>query len=1009
MNLGIWHYRRIRVLFILFATIGGQSFGGSAYLISSPDPTRGASASGAGDSWAPVMTPDGRFVLFASTALDLVQDTNGSSLSALPPPHQNVFLRDRQSGTTVLVSVNLAGAGGNGNSLPVDVSTNGRYALFESSASDLVAGDTNNVVDVFVRDLVKGTTVLVSVSTNGGSADAASRSSVFTPDGRFVAFVSVADNLVAGDTNRIADIFVRDLQENTTRLVSVGALSTNLSAPNGTCEAPLISADGRFVAFYSTATNLVAAVGGRAEIYVRDLVGESTAWASTYARTALSPMASNRYPVSYNHSLSADGKFVAYETSLDSTVYPPRPGIVLRYNLDTGLTDRVCTNANLSTGAYEDIRTLDMSPDGRFVACVANAIDQTGNTTALVVWDAQTGVSTLASGTTNQLVPAGSTCASPVLDPIGRFLAFFSSAAGLVTNSAPGNYHLYLRDLERGLTALMDVDTNGVGSVVTPATIPRVSAGGRWIAFESDDSSLVPSDHNRCFDVFVRDAASNTTELVSVHDPVLASSTPSGSSSVSAWCTSADGRYIAFASDADDVAPGDTNSCRDVFVRDLSGGSNLLVSVDISGSGSGNGVSAEPVISLDGRYVAFTSSATNLVAGDSNRSQDVFIRDLQTGTTTLVSSNLAGTGPGNNHSYSPQLSGDGRWVLFRSKATNLTTSTASGQDNLFLRDMAGGRTYALTSNGAAFEAMPRNGSLVAFADVSRALAGQIAVWTAQSGTKTYSGVVPGRITALGISPDGNNVAYWAGTNLTLLCLADGNALSNYLLDAGQPASHSGLHFSADSLWLTCAARSPEDSYAQVYLYDLQTHARILVSRSLSTGSSANGDSDSPDISPDGRFVTYRSAASEIVNADNNGLPDVFLFDRITQTSTVLTATQSGNYTANNRSLNPVFTPDGQLLFQSYASDLVGHDFSPMDNLFGVALLYAGIFLPAQDAGCSIHWPSTPGKSYRVQFKENLNDSNWSEANGSITNLGTRAYFNDATSPKAQRFYRVLAF
>src|SRR5581483_8218922 len=358
--------RCIRALLILCAILASSAFADPALLISSPAPSRGASVSGAGDSWGPVMTPDGRFVLFASTANNLVQDTNGSPLSTLPPSHQNIFLRDRQSGTTVLASVNLSGDGGNGNSLPVDVSTNGRYALFESSASDLVPGDTNNAADVFVRDLVKGATVLVSVSTNGGSGDAASRSSVFTTDGRFVAFVSAADNLVAGDTNRIADIFVRDLQEHTTRLVSVGAVSTNLSNPNSTCEAPLISNDGRFVAFYSTATNLVAGIGGKSEIYVRDLVGDSTVWASTYARTALSPVFSGEYPISYNHSLSADGKFVAYEASLNRLT-PPHAAVILRYNLDTGLTDVVCTNAHIPGGssgapgsagapAWEDVR-----------------------------------------------------------------------------------------------------------------------------------------------------------------------------------------------------------------------------------------------------------------------------------------------------------------------------------------------------------------------------------------------------------------------------------------------------------------------------------------------------------------------------------------------------------------------------------------------------------------------------------------------------------------------------
>src|SRR5208282_6674602 len=128
------------------------------------------------------------------------------------PPVMNIDLRDRQQQTTTLVSVSLDGTGaGNGDSIPAGISTNGQFALFESAANNLVAGDTNGVNDVFVRDLVASVTTLVSVSTNGGAANGVSRSSVMTPDGRYVAFVSAASNLTPGDTNGIPDVFVRDL------------------------------------------------------------------------------------------------------------------------------------------------------------------------------------------------------------------------------------------------------------------------------------------------------------------------------------------------------------------------------------------------------------------------------------------------------------------------------------------------------------------------------------------------------------------------------------------------------------------------------------------------------------------------------------------------------------------------------------------------------------------------------------------------------------------------------
>ena len=189
-------------------------------------------AGGSGDSGLSIISRDGRYVLFASTANNLTLTNNNNSVL---PRRFNVFLRDRLASTTTLVSVNMAGnGGGNGDSFPTGISTNGQFALFESSASDLVAGDTNNASDIFVRDVVNGLTTLVSVSTNGTSGNGTSRGSVMTGNGRYVAFVSTASNLVPGDTNGIADVFVRDLQAGTTTLASVGASTNSIPPLTGT-------------------------------------------------------------------------------------------------------------------------------------------------------------------------------------------------------------------------------------------------------------------------------------------------------------------------------------------------------------------------------------------------------------------------------------------------------------------------------------------------------------------------------------------------------------------------------------------------------------------------------------------------------------------------------------------------------------------------------------------------------------------------------------------------------
>ena len=168
---------RCATLLVLAAGFSLSACGQTLQLVSGLDGSQVAPAGGGGDSLAPVVSPDGRYVLFASTANNLCLATNNAPLPAHFPAPLNVFLRDRSNATTVLVSVNLSGvAGGNGDSLPVDLSTDGRYAVFESSASDLVPGDTNNATDVFVRDLVSGSTTLVNISTNGLPGNGASRS-----------------------------------------------------------------------------------------------------------------------------------------------------------------------------------------------------------------------------------------------------------------------------------------------------------------------------------------------------------------------------------------------------------------------------------------------------------------------------------------------------------------------------------------------------------------------------------------------------------------------------------------------------------------------------------------------------------------------------------------------------------------------------------------------------------------------------------------------------------------
>src|SRR5256885_711066 len=260
------------------------------------------------DSSGSVISSDGRFVLFLSSANNLVtNDDNGRFV--------DVFLRNRTNGVTTLVSVNQTGVGGgNGNSVSPVISTNGRYVVFESEASNLVTNDTNGVSDVFVHDLQTGTTTFVSVNSAGAGGNGASTSPLISPDGRYVTFVSAAGDLVANDTNNATDIFVRDLQSHTTTLVSVS--TDGATSGNGGSDWPTMTPDGRWVAFVSKAANLVAgATNNLGDIYARDLVSGTTVRVGTNVAAIMSGVNSQSHPInSYNPVVSDDGNYVAFKT-----------------------------------------------------------------------------------------------------------------------------------------------------------------------------------------------------------------------------------------------------------------------------------------------------------------------------------------------------------------------------------------------------------------------------------------------------------------------------------------------------------------------------------------------------------------------------------------------------------------------------------------------------------------------------------------------------------------------
>ncbi|MCL5292105.1 MAG: hypothetical protein M1548_06200, partial [Actinobacteria bacterium] len=260
----------------------------------------------------------------------------------------------------------------------------------------------------------------------------------------------------------------------------------------------------------------------------------------------------------------------------------------------------------------------------------------------------------------------------------GRYVAFMSYASNLVPDDTNSNGDIFVRDRLLSTTTRVSVSSTGVQANGYSGR-PAISADGRYVAFWSAASNLVPDDTNSADDIFVHDRLLSTTTRVSVSSTGVQANGYSGYPVISA-----DGRYVAFSSHANNLVDGDTNAIDDIFVRDLQAGTTRRVSISSTGE-QGNGNSIWHAISADGRYVAFSSDANNLVDGDTNAASDIFVHDVQAGATKRVS--VLSTGEQTNgYSSNPSISADGSYVAFSSDATNLVDGDTNSNGDIFVRD-----------------------------------------------------------------------------------------------------------------------------------------------------------------------------------------------------------------------------------------------------------------------------------------------------------------------------------
>ncbi len=915
------------------------------------------------NSYNPAISAGGRYVAFESDSADLIDGGNGS---------YQIFVHDRQTGQTSLVSMDLNGMPGAGDSESPNISAGGRYVVFESDAGNLIYGDSNQATDVFVHDRQTKQTTLVSVDSHGVQANTDSQDAAISAGGRYVVFSSHANNLVVSDTNKVEDIFVHDVQTGQTTRVSLD--SNGEQAQNNGSDAPVISAGGRYVAFRSSAPNLT---GGDTNSAPDTIVHDRHTGQTT--RVSINAAGMQGDAASSTPAISADGRYVAFYSTATNLI-----------DGDANAVDDIFVR---DTHAMLDTFELRMLiPDLELTKAVDPIVAQPGDSITYTISFANTGlalatsvvisdaipvsqVANLAySSSGAAITPTGSTSytwnvqdlapgeggiititgvITPGLGPI----TFISNTAAITTgvlennprnNSSTADIFILVPagwptlvtntglSLPRGATAAItsthlqvtdaenSPDTitytvqitplhgtlllNGATTLLAGDTFTQTGIDLGRIEYEHDSSPTRDDD----FLFTANDSIANRTARVSVSS--AGAQATNGDSDNAA--VSADGRYVAFVSQADNLVSGDSNNQNDIFVHDRQTGETTRVSVDSAGSQALGGDSSAPAISADGRYVAFASSAANLVVSDTNAAADVFYHDRYTGETIRISVDSDGNQALGSGSYAPALSANGRYVAFESSASNLVSNDMNTTNDIFVHDMLTGQTTRISTDSFGNEAnnnstdpsISADGRYVAFESFASNLVDD-------DNNSDYDIFVHDRVT---------------GQTTRASINSDSSETNN---DSNNPAISADGHYVVFYSYADNLSSSGSNSESDIFVHDLRTGQTTCVSLDPD-GNEGDDDSYYPAISADGRYVAFDSIATNLVSNDNNGQSDVFVHDRQTGQTTRVSVDSINNQATGDNSNKPAISADGRYVaFDSDADNLVDSDTNSQRDIF----------------------------------------------------------------------------
>jgi hypothetical protein len=940
-----------------------------------------------GGAERPLTSADGRFTVYQSTAANVVPQQVNTAVAS------NIFLYDQQAGTTTLVS-HTAGSfttGGDGDCFDPRISSDGRYVVYESTADNLVSGQTgpHGQGNIFLYNTATGSNTLISHRSGSPTTAANAGSQTFYTTGfgfgpyadRFFLFSSNATDLVTDQKGQGSfNLFLYDTDMKTTTLVSHNASSALTGANDATEFADLAPApDGSSVSvvFQSFATDVVAGqTGNKDNIFLYNTAtGTSQLVSGTFTGSGNSPTAGAGN--SFQPLISTDGRIISYASCASGLVAgQPSSGNcstdnVYYYNTANGTTILVsAANGLPSMGGNGNSTTAVVSSDGSTIAFLSAATNLTpgqgNNADNAFLYKTSTGALTLVSHVNSSTVTAAggvglggindNTFDALSLSADGRLACYESTADDLVAGQQgpSGTANVFVYDRQSGRNMLVS-QVNG--SPTAPGDRnsyqARLSLDGSTVVFLSLATNLDPG-------LAIADGGSNLFlfDVTTGAGPALVSRSAFRAAPTNTVAgTSADGRFVVFTSNDPNVLPDqvDHNGDQDVFLFERDTGTITLVSHTpgsptttgnlgspdtLVGEGSGRNV----VISGDGNWVAFVSQATNLVAGESGGGTDVnqvFLFNRRTGVVTLVSHDSASPATaGSLASDDPILSADGSFLAYESFAPDLVQGFVppSGEDvsNVYLYDTATG-TNTLVSHAASSPlASGDNGSYgpVIGGDGSGDGSddGRFVAYTSQATTLVSGGTG---------SPTANVYLFdrFTGAN-TLVSHAAGSSRTGDNGSFSPVLSADGSTVAFVSFATDLVPGQLTTPYTNVFLYQVATGLVSLVSGvNGSPTDPATGYSDSPVLNQDGSRLAFRSDATDLVAHQlNTGTSNVFLFDRPTGAVILLShADGQRTTTAAGNSTDPDIDAAGDLVvYLSTATNLVPgqqNTLVPVNNVF----------------------------------------------------------------------------